>query len=71
MWTGRGTQAWPRRDETVLVEAFGESRARDLMQAIRSLEADFNTSDAHLTVIADQEGNRGIACVDVPAATTS
>ena len=49
LWTGHGTRSWPHRDDAALVQEFGEARGLDLLVALRSLEADFYSSDAHLT----------------------
>jgi hypothetical protein len=49
LWTGRGSKSWPHRDDAALVREFGESRGLDLLKAARSLEADFYSSEAHLT----------------------
>lgn len=49
LWTGRGRRSWPHRDDAALVREFGEARGLDLLLALRSLEADFYTTDAHLT----------------------
>jgi hypothetical protein len=49
LWTGRGTRSWRQRDDAALVREFGEARGLDLLLAIRSLEADFYRSEAHLT----------------------
>ena len=49
LWNGRGARAWPHRDDDALVQEFGEARGLDLLLAVRSLEADFYGSDAHLT----------------------
>ena len=49
LWTGRGTRSWPHRDDAALVREFGEDRGFDLLMAVRSLEADFYRSEAHLT----------------------
>ena len=47
VWTGYGTRSWPDRDDAALVQEFGEDRGLDLLVALRSLEADFYSSDAH------------------------
>ena len=31
LWSGRGTRAWPHRDDQALVRAFGEARGLDLL----------------------------------------
>jgi hypothetical protein len=49
LWTGRGTRAWPDRDDAALVQEFGEARGLDMLTTLRSLEADFYNSKAHLT----------------------
>ena len=49
LWTGHGTRSWPQRDDSALVREFGEERGLDLLMVLRSLEADFFSSDAHLT----------------------
>lgn len=49
LWTGRGTRSWPHRDDAALVQEFGSARGLDMLVALRSLEADFYSSDAHLT----------------------
>lgn len=49
LWTGHGTRSWPHRDDAALVEEFGEARGARLLVALRSLEADFYSSDAHMT----------------------
>ncbi len=49
LWTGRGTRSWPDRNDAALIREFGEARGLDLLVTLRSLEADFYSSDAHLT----------------------
>jgi hypothetical protein len=49
LWTGHGIRSWPHRDDAVLIQEFGEARGLDLLVALRSLEADFYRSNAHLT----------------------
>jgi hypothetical protein len=49
LWTGHGTRSWPHRDDAALVREFGEERGLDLLMAVRSLEADFCNSKAHVT----------------------
>ena len=49
LWTGCGARSWPHRDDAALVREFGEARGLDLLLAVRSLEADFYGSEAHLT----------------------
>jgi hypothetical protein len=49
LWTGHGARSWPNRDDAAVVQAFGEIRGLDLLVALRSLEADFYSSDARLT----------------------
>ena len=49
LWTGWGTKSSPHRDDAALVQEFGEERGLDLLLMVRSLEADFYRSDAHLT----------------------
>lgn len=49
LWTGRGTRSWPHRDDAALVQEFGEIRGLDLLLVLRRLEADFYSSEAHLT----------------------
>ena len=39
----------PRQDDEALVRAFGEPDGLDLLSALKALEADFYTSDAHVT----------------------
>ena len=47
-WTGYGSSAWPQRDDDALVREFGEPDGLDLLAALKTLEADFYASDAHL-----------------------
>jgi hypothetical protein len=49
LWTGHGISSWPHRETAAVVQEFGEARGLDLLVALRSLEADFYSSDAHLT----------------------
>lgn len=49
LWKGRGTRSWPDHDDAALVQEFGEARGLDLLMTLRSLEADFYSSKAHLT----------------------
>lgn len=49
LWTGRGTRSWPARDDAALIQEFGEAEGLDLLTTLRSLEADFYNSEAHLT----------------------
>jgi hypothetical protein len=49
LWTGHGIRSWPHHDDAALVQEFGEARGLDLLVALRSLEADFYDTDAHLT----------------------
>ena len=49
LWTGWGVATWPSRDDEALTRKYGESRGLDLLQAVRELEADFYSSNAHLT----------------------
>ena len=49
-WTGWGVSARPARDESRVVEAFGEELAIDLMPAIREAEEEFYESDARHVV---------------------
>lgn len=49
LWTGLGTRSWPHRDDAALVREYGEARALTLVAALRALEADFFSSDAHRT----------------------
>lgn len=50
IWTGWGDSAWPIRDETRVVDAFGGDLALDLLPAIRRAEEEFYESDARYTV---------------------
>jgi hypothetical protein len=49
LWTGRGTRSWPHRDSAALVREFGETHGLELFACLERLEADFYSSDAHLT----------------------
>ena len=49
VWTGHGSHFRPLRDDGAVVERYGDARGRDLLVALRSLEADFYASDAYLT----------------------
>lgn len=63
IWSGWGRAAWPRRDESLLVDRFGADLAADLLSALRQLEDDFYSSDARhlasdLTEIAELAADR-------------
>lgn len=49
-WTGWGKSWKPARDESALIERFGESLALELLPLILELEEDFYRSDAYNTV---------------------
>lgn len=44
-WTGWGRTSWPARDESLVVQAFGDASV-DLMPAVLAMEDDFYQSDA-------------------------
>jgi hypothetical protein len=46
VWTGWGQHAWPRRDDSYVINRFGSDMAADLLCVIRSLVDDFYSSDA-------------------------
>jgi NAD(P)H-hydrate repair Nnr-like enzyme with NAD(P)H-hydrate epimerase domain len=50
VWTGWGTSSWPLRDDTAIDAVFGVELAPALRESIRSLEEDFYSSNARLTV---------------------
>jgi hypothetical protein len=50
VWTGWGKEARPRREESRLVDHYGDERARDLFPILRRLEDEFYESDARFTV---------------------
>lgn len=54
VWTGWGTHPIPVRDESLLVERFGE-QAVDLLPVIKALEDDFYASDARHTAADTRE----------------
>ena len=55
LWTGWGKEAWPRRDDSLLVNHFGPELAAKLLPAIKSLEDDFYSSDARFVAADLQE----------------
>lgn len=48
-WTGYGSAAWPQRDDDALVREFGEPDGLDLLAVLKTLEANFYATDAHLS----------------------
>jgi len=50
VWTGWGKAIRPARDESRLVERFGDELALDLAPILRRLEDEFYESDARFTV---------------------
>ena len=63
VWTGWGETSWPARDEARLVDRFGSEEAAGLMNQIRQLENDFNSSDARF-VAADLKAMGDAAAAD-------
>ncbi len=46
IWTGWGTAAFPRREDGLLVDRFGIDIGARIIPLIKSLEEEFNSSDA-------------------------
>ena len=55
VWTGWGLSMMPNRDDTRLVNRFGDETAAKLLPVIKSLEEDFYSSDARLVAANLQE----------------
>jgi hypothetical protein len=52
VWTHRGRSAWPRRDDSAIVERFGPDRAARLIPSVHRLADDLFSSDASKTVVS-------------------
>jgi hypothetical protein len=46
VWSGQGESAWPRRDDKVVVDVFGEDLAIEILPTIRLLQGHFYESEA-------------------------
>jgi hypothetical protein len=60
-WCGWGTSAMPRRDDSRLVNRFGEERGAELLREILALEDEFYQSDARLVAANIQDMARRCA----------
>lgn len=63
VWSGWGRAPLPLREESAIVEAFGEEMAPTLLEGVRELEDDFYSSDARLTV-ADLDSMGAVAAAE-------
>jgi hypothetical protein len=52
VWTGKGRTAWPRRDESFLVERYGSEEAADLLPVLQILEEEFYSAKPDWTTVA-------------------
>ncbi|MEV8504609.1 hypothetical protein AB0368_07225 [Actinoplanes sp. NPDC051475] len=48
VWTGRGRNPWPERDDEAVVTAFGDELGLDLLARVRTLADDFYNSKANV-----------------------
>ncbi len=46
LWTGKGTEIMPSRDDTLLARRYGIDLANKLLSVIKPLESDFYSSNA-------------------------
>jgi len=58
LWTGWGRTTMPSRDDAMLERVLGSAKAARLLPLIKSLEADFYSTDARLTAANLQEMSR-------------
>ena len=63
IWTGYGTQSFPRRDDQCVREEFGDDAAGQLLTLLKALEKDFYASDAWAKE-SDLQALARTACAD-------
>lgn len=48
LWVGYGSSAFPNRNDTRIIEKYGEYSGGEILRCIKSLEDDFYSCNAHM-----------------------